>query len=216
MPITTGENYAYLNNLLSKNNGQHISISEYIQYANIASNEMFDDFLGIKTTPRIVLGKNRLVDTRLLPFKRKLNTTFTNEVLTKPANCRYISAVYTRPARIPVKPLDDDRQAMIMQDPLASPNGEDKYYVDNGTQLQLLGEETLPVTLEYYERPTPATYVYTTGTNGRPVYDSVNSLPLGWDISEQEELTNRILAKAGLSLQNQLEIQVANNNKNQE
>lgn len=216
MPISVDENYRYLQDLLSKNNGVYITPEEYIRYGNIASNEMFDDFMGIKTTQRTALGRSRLVDTRLLPFKRKQDLEFSAEKLTKPTNCRYISAIYTRPARIPVKPLDDDRQAMIMNDPLASPNGDDKYYIDNGNELQLLGEDSLNVTVEFYARPIPAEYAYTTLPNGRPQYDPVNSVDFQWDISEQEELTNRILAKAGISMRDGMEIQYAQANKNQE
>lgn len=215
MPISPGENYLYLKDLLSKNSGAYIAPKEYERYGNIASNEMFDDFLGRKTNPRIVLGKNRLVDTRLLPFKKKANLSFSGEVLTKPANCAYISAVYTTSGRIPVKPLDDDRQAMIMQDPLASPNDEDKYYVEGLTQLTLLGEDSLAVTVEYYERPTPMVYAFTE-VSGRPVYNDAGSTYYQWDKSEEAELTNRILEKAALSMRDVLQLQTSNNKIAQE
>ncbi len=215
MAIDVGQHYLYIQDLLSKNNGVYISPKEYERYGNASSNEMFDDFLGLKTTPRIVLGKNRLVDSRLLPFKKRVNLAFSNELLTKPANCRYISAVYTTANKVPVRPLDDDRQARVFQNPLASPNEDDMYYVDEHTQLRLLGEDSLSVTLEYYQRPTPIVYAYTT-VNGRPVYDQANSTQYDWDVSEMEELTNRVLAKAGLSMKDSMQIQVANNKINQE
>lgn len=214
--INVGSNYQYINSLISKNNGVFISIAEYEKYGYEASKEMFDDFMGIKTTPRISLGKNRLVDSRLLPYKKKVNLSFASEVLTKPTDCRYISAVYTRPGKIPVKPLDDDRQAMIMADPLASPNDQDKYYIEGFTELTLLGEEALNVTVEYYERPKPVVYAYTPGVGGRPVYNDAGSTHYAWDASEEPELTSRILAKVGLSMKDQIELQVAQNTKNQE
>lgn len=215
MPFDIGSNYKYVTDLLSKNDGVYISPEEYTRYANVSQNEMFDDFLGRKTTPRIVLGKNRLVDGRLLPFKRKLPTAFVSEVLTKPANCGYISAVYTTANKIPVKPLDDDRQAMVFQDPLASPNDQDMYYVEGFTDLTLLGEEALNVTLEYYERPTDVLYA-TVDTSGRPVYDPTNSVQFQWDKAEQEELSARILMKCGLSMRDIQEVQYGQNKINQE
>lgn len=215
MPISILQNYNYVNDLLSKNNGVYISPKEYERYGYISSLEMFDDFMGIKTIPKITIGKNRLIDTRLLPFKKKVTTTFTGETLLKPSDCKYISAMYEVSSKIPVRPLDDDRRAKIFQDPLASPTTDDKYYVENFSDLTLLGTENLQVVLEYYERPKPIVYGYTV-VNGRPVFDQATSVDYQWDISEQEELTNRILVKAGLSMSSPLTLQVANNNKAQE
>lgn len=215
MPFDIGDNYKYLNDLLSKNNGGYISPQEYTRYCNVSQQELWDDFMGRKTTPRITLGKNRLVDSRLLPFKKKVNAAFANEVLTKPAKCGYISAIYTRPSRIPVKPLDDDRQATVFNDPLCSPNEQDMYYVEGFTELTLLGEESLNITIEYYEKPTDVLYA-TTLVNGRPVYNQAGSVQFQWDKSEEQEITNRVLLKCGLSMRDTLEIQAANNNINQE
>lgn len=216
MPILIDTNYKYINDLLSKNNGVYISPEEYERYGYTASLEMFDDFLGSKTTPRINYGKNRLVDGRLNPFRKRVSLAFTGEYLTKPTNLKYITAVYTTGAiPIPVKPIDEDRYAMVFNDPLASPNDEDIYYIEEESRLRLLGDDALSVWVEYLERPLPIKYNYTE-VNGRAVYNPTGSIHYQWDISETQELSNRILLKAGLSMKDIVAIQTAGNGIAQE
>lgn len=214
--IDVNTNFQMVNDLLSKNNGTYISPQEYERYGYTASLEMQDDFIGNKTTPRIAYGKNRLVDGRMNPFRRRVASFFSSEYLTKPENLKYITAVYTSGAiPIPVKPIDEDRYAMVFSDPLASPNDEDMYYIEEQTRLRLLGEDTLSVYVEYLERAMPIKWNYTT-VNGRPVYNPVGSIHYQWDVSETQELTNRILLKAGLSMKDITAINYANNGIAQE
>ena len=211
MPISVDTNYRYVNDLLSKNNGVYIAPEEYERYGYTASLEMFDDFLGSKTSPRITYGRNRLVDERLNPYRRRVQASFASEYLNKPLNMKFITAVYTQGALpIPVKPIDEDRYARVFSDPLASPNDEDIYYIEEETRLRLLGDDALNVWVEYLERPTPIKYNYTL-VNGRAVYNPTGSVNYQWDISETQELTNRILLKAGMSMKDILSIQTASN-----
>lgn len=213
--INVGSHYKYINDLISKNNGVFISPEEYERYGHASSLEMFDDFAGIKTTPRTAYGRSRAIDERLRPYRKKVPMAFVNELLTIPQELRMYTAIYTAVGKIPLKPIDEDRYARIFQDPLASPNDDDKYYLEEEGVLTLLGEEDLNVVVHYLEKPQPIKYAYTI-VNNRPVYDDANSIHYKWSESEQEELTNRILAKLGLSMANTLEIQVANTNKAQE
>ena len=192
MPILIDTNYKYVNDLLSKNNGVYISPDEYERYGYTASLEMFDDFTGIKTTPKITYGKNRLVDSRLNPFKKRVNLSFSGEYLDKPTNLKYITAVYTSELLpTPIKPIDEDRK------------------------LRLLGNENLAVWAEYLERPSPIKWNYTI-VDGRAVYNPTGSVNYQWDVSETQELTNRILLKAGMSMKDIMAIQVAGNSIAQE
>lgn len=216
MPINVGFHYKLVCDLLSKNNGVSLSPEEYERYGYTASLEMFDDFCGIKTTPRIAYGRNRLTDLRLKPFRRRVELSFSNELLTIPPDARNITAIYTKIGNIPVKPIDEDRMANIMLNPLANPNDSDIYYLEETDKLRLLGNDSLDVIVHYLERPKPIKYAYTLGTGGRAVYDDDESEHYAWDISETEELTNRILAKIGLSMRDVLQIQSSQNNKNQE
>lgn len=213
--INVGSNYNLVNDLLSKNNGVFIGIDEYERYGNQASQEMFDDFLGIKTQPRIVYGKNRLVDERLRVFRRVIPLSFVNETLTIPDKARNFTAIYTSVGKIPVKPIDEDRYARIFDDPLASPNEQDKYYLENDTTLTLLGESSLNVKVHYLAKPTPIVYAYTM-VNNRPVYNDINSTHYEWDSHEESELTSRILIKAGMSMRDVMALQLGNTNKDKE
>lgn len=214
--ISVDTNFRYVNDLLSKNNGVYISPDEYERYGYTASLEMFDDFLGIKTTPRVTYGKSRLIDSRLNPFRKRVNLSFSGEYLDKPTNLRHITAVYTSELLpTPIKPIDEDRYAMVFKDPLSSPNDDDIYYIEETDKLRLLGNENLAVWVEYLERPSPIKWNYTL-TNGRPVYNSTGSVNYQWDISETQELTNRILLKAGMSMKDVLSIQTASNGIAQE
>lgn len=209
--ILINDVYQLLCDWLSKNNGVYISPQEFTRYANLANYQMFDDFCGIKTTPRITYGKNRLVDERLNPFRRRVQVNFTTGTVLKPTNLKHITAVYTTDA-IPtsVKPVDEDRYANLFKDPLASPNDDDKYYIETETTLRLLGASSLAVWIDYLERPTPVVYGFTT-VSGRPVYNAGTSVNFQWDVSETNELTNRILLQAGLSMKDITSMQSANN-----
>jgi len=213
--INVGSNYNLVNDLLSKNNGVYIAPEEYERYGNQASQEMFDDFSGIKTTPRIVYGKNRLVDERLRPFRKIASASFIDELLTIPQGLRNITAIYTAVGKIPVKPIDEDRYARIFDDPLASPNEQDKYYLENASTLTLLGESSLDVKIHYLKEPSEIKYGYTT-VNNRAVYDNNTSIHYEWGANEESELTSRILVKAGMSMRDVLALQLGNTNKDKE
>lgn len=209
--ILIGDVYQLVCDLLSKNNGVYISPQEFTRYANVANYQMFDDYCGIKTTPRVTYGKNRLVDERLNPFRRRASLTFASGVATKPTNLKHITAVYTADAiPIAVKPTDEDRYANLFSDPLASPNAQDKYYIETETSLRLLGETSLSAWIEYLERPVAVVYG-TIEVNGRPVYNPSTSVHFQWDVSETIEITNRILLQAGLSMKDIAAMNYSNN-----
>lgn len=212
MPISVESNYKYLKDLLSKNNDGYITPSEYSRYAQKASLELFDELVGSKNQPRTAYGRNRVLDHRLEPFKRRTQLNFVSGKVTKPTNCAFIRSIYTTGDNpIPVKPTDEDREAMLFQNPFVKPSDTNLWYVEDQNELRLLGVNSLSVWIEYLETPVKPKYAI----SGRD-YDPVASVDFDWDERQEEEITMRILNKAGLSIQDTLSIQYANNSKAQE
>lgn len=212
--ISVKENYELVQDLISKNNGVFVSPQEYSRYATLASNDLFDTLRGNKNQNRATYGRNRTLDARLNPFRRTAPFTFTGAYLDKPEDLAQITALYTS-TFIPIKPTDEDRIAMVMQDPLASPNAEDKYYIEEEDRLRLLGEVNLTGTIEYLAKPKNIVYGFTT-VNRRPVFNQATSVDFEWDKNMEMEIVNRILSYIGLSMKDAFITQVANNNKVQE
>lgn len=212
--ISVKENYELINDLLSKNNGVFISLQEYGRYATLASNDLFDTLRGNKNQNRAVYGKNRTLDSRLNPFRVSEDITFTASTAAKPEDLEQILAIYDS-TFIPVKPIDEDRLAQLMQHPLRKPNEEDKYYIERVDSLKLLGATTLTGTIEYLKRPQEIVYGYTI-VGRRPVHDEATSVNFEWDKNMETEIINRILGYMGLSMKDSFTTQVSNNNKSQE
>jgi hypothetical protein len=212
--ISVDDNYKLVNDLASKNNGVYVSPTEYNRYASLASNDLFDLLRGNKNVNRSVYGRNRTLDGRLMPFKKVDAISFTGAYADKPEGCAQILSVYTSDF-IPIKPTDEDRASMIVQDPLASPNEQDMYYIEEVDRLRLVGDTGLVGFIEYLALPTPPVYGYTV-VSRRPVFDEDTSTNFEWDKNMEMEITTRILSYLGISMKDGFITQVTNNNKAQE
>lgn len=208
--IGLNENYKLTKDLLSKNNGAYLDMQEYVRYANLGQNDLFDTLRGNNSQNKTTYGRNRTLDARLNPFRVTEPIVFTSFVAPKPVGMAQITAIYST-TYVPIRPIDEDRIANIVQDPLA----ESHYYAEDATQLRLVKGADVSGTIEYLKLPTPIEMKYTI-VNGRSVYDATGTVNFEWDKNMEMELTTRILSYAGLSMGNQLVMQVANNNKAQE
>lgn len=194
--IRVEDNHKLVNDLLSKNNGVQISPMEYVRYGILAQNDLFDVLRGSENLVKTTYGKNRKLDERLNPFRVKANITFATGTATKPINSAQITAIYTSDYQ-PVRPIDEDRVAMIVQDPLA----EDYYYSETSTQLTLVKGADFTGTIEYLRRPSDIAFGFTI-VNGRAVYNNTNTVNFEWDKNLEMEITTRILQYAGISMGN--------------
>ena len=208
--IGLNENYKLVKDLLSKNTGAYVDIQEYMRYANLAQNELFDTLRGNNSQNKSTYGRNRTLDARLNPFRVKEDIVFASLVATKPTGMAQITAIYST-TYVPIRPIDEDRIANIVQDPLS----ESHYYAEDATQLRLVKGADVSGTIEYLKLPTPVDLKYTI-VNGRSVYNATGTINFEWDKNMEMELTTRILSYAALSMGNQLVMQAANNNKAQE
>ncbi len=206
--ISVFENYKLVNDLLSKNNSATISFEEYDRYANLAQNDLFDVLRGSENLPKSVYGKSRKLDERLNEFRVKQAIVFTGGLATKPANSAQITSIITG-GNEPVHPIDEDRTAMIIQDPLS----DDFYYSETNTQLKLEKGTDFTGTIQFLKRPTNVKTAYTI-TSGRAVYNSTGTVDFEWQANLQMELTTRILSYAGLSIGAQLPIQFSQAKQN--
>lgn len=205
--------------LLSQNNGDYLGMDEFNRFAFQASNEYYDDLTGSKTSPKIVYGRNRIVDRRLNGFRESVDIPVpSNKLVTLPEDLGFIRTVLHEGDA--VRPIDEDRIGKLNKDTLASPNEDDKYYSEMGDTIRILNDDISEITLMYLKKPVEPKYAYTMQTVGgrqRPVYDSVNSVDfIGWDERETTELVTRILAKAGVTMRDGFISNTVIQNKNEE
>lgn len=205
--------------LLSQNNGDYLGMDEFNRFAFQSSNELYDDLTGSKTNPRVVYGRNRIVDRRLNGFRDSVDLTVDiNGMVTLPEDLGFVRTVLHNGDA--VRPIDEDRIGKLNKDTLASPNEDDKYYSEMGDVIRILNTDIKEVTLMYLKKPTQPKYAYTMQTVGgrqRPVYDSDNSVDfIGWDERETTELVTRILAKAGVTMRDGFITNTTIQNKSEE
>ena len=65
------------------------------------------------------------------------------------------------------------------------------------------------ITVSYLKKPTNVSWAYTTGAVGQYLYNPTTSVNFELDITEQTEIIMRILAYAGVIIQDPALIQVA-------
>jgi len=205
--------------LLSQNNGDYLGIEEFNRFAFQASNGYYDDLTGSRTNPRIVYGKNRIVDRRLNGFRATVELSVDDEgVVSLPEDLGFIRTILHNGDA--VRPIDEDRIGKINKDTLASPNEDDKYYSETGEGIRIINKDIKQITLMYLKKPSPPKYAYTmqeVGGRQRPVYDSENSVDfIGWDERETPELVTRILAKAGVTMRDGFITNTTIQNKSEE
>lgn len=223
--ISIKDLYDTLLDLISKNNGEYIGIEEFNRYVPQALNELYDDLVGSKNNPRVVYGKNRITDRRLNGFRRNTPaiTVPATGVIQLPKDLGFIRTVLH--GEEAVRPIDEDRVGKLSTDTLASPNEDDKYYVELGyngenEEIKILNKDIDSVVVQYLVRPNKPKYAVKmeeVGGRQRPVYDSDNSIDIiGFDEREMSEIINRILPKIGLTMRDQYVNQVAQNSKLEE
>lgn len=196
--ILVQENYKLVNDLLSKNNGVYLSPAEYNRYAELASNDYFDVSIGSKNAKRSVYGINRTLDRRLQSFRVVDPIPVINGVAEIPEDAELITAIYTSDY-IPLRTVDEDRLARLMQDPLADPTVEDPAYKEDKDSIRVYPSDINSVTFEYLKRPVAPKYGYTV-VNNRAVYSESDSVNFDWNKREEAELTMRILQYCGVSM----------------
>lgn len=208
--IAINENYALVQDLLSKNNGVYITPAEYNRYAEMSSLDLFDKRVGARNLNVTAYGRNRTLDRRVNPFRVVTTVTVTAGVATQPADLELTRAVYYtydgKPKALRV--ADEDRFAKLFDDPLADPIPEDPFYIEDNGSIRIFPEDIPEVTIEYLKKPVTPVYGYTI-VNRRPVYDPASSVDFDWDKREEAELTMRILQYAGVSIAHQAIVQYA-------
>jgi len=189
-----------------------MSPEEYSRYAEIASDGEFSTLAGEKNQNTAAYGRSRTLDKRLRVFRKREPLSFVNSIAQIPTDCRMVRAISTVDGKV-VRPLDEDREAPVLKDPLAKPDINDIYYVEDEIEYRLLGTiRNLDCFIEYLKQPAKPVFGYTTINNGRTiVYDPTTSTDFEWEERMEEAITSRILAQIGLSMNNGTVIQVANN-----
>lgn len=224
--ISSINNYKTLNDLLSKNNFDHIGYDEWERLTHICQLEYFDDILGSKDRnlngqSRVDYGRSQKTDKRLEPFREVQNIDVIDGEVILPLDCAHIRSVTTVDGKLPILRTDEDRLAKLNDDPFSIPSEDEMYYLEEKRVLDIFsGVYYLDkVKVRYLREPSkPKLGIKEVIIRDRVRYefDEATTLNLEWGEREESEILTRQLAKKGLSQRDGFVQNVTTYNKSQE
>lgn len=108
---------------------------------------------------------------------------------------------------VEVDKVNDDRLGSHLDSEYDAPTVNYPIYVEYKTYLQFYPKDLANSVLVYLKRPPLSKWAYTL-TNGRPVYDSTNSVQPIWNDNDLEEIIYQAGIDLGLNLRDQTVLQV--------
>ena len=98
----------------------------------------------------------------------------------------------------------------LLLSPLTQPTTDFPIYLyENDTLFVYPTTIQTNITISYLKKPVDAVWAYTTGTLGQFIYDTLNSVDFELNVSEQTNVITRILAYAGIIINDPTIVQVA-------
>lgn len=218
-----------VDDLLDANNARISSGSEFTRITNISQLELFDECIGATSKlldgrTLVAYGRSQNTDRRLEPFRAEATVAIVDGEVSLPTGCEKITGVFTNKTRPKaLTRVDEDRLGMLFDNPLRSPNEDDIYYMEQGSNTLLVLGAIESVYITYLRKPTPCLYneVSTQITVGdrtvtRMIFDEATSVNLDWNERETMDLVNRILDKLSIPIKDGFLSQKVQINKSNE
>ena len=101
---------------------------------------------------------------------------------------------------VTVRPVDDSELSYLLGSSIVSPDEKHPVLAFYQEGIQYHPKTISAVDFVYLRRPLAPLWAFTTGTTGRPVYDSLNSIDLEWPEQVFNEIAVRILSFVGVNL----------------
>lgn len=200
--------YHTVNDQMSQNNGRYIEMDgEFDRIVNIVQDNYFRELIGktnakVDGRTRVSYGTNQEADSRLNPFKVKIEVSVNDGEAIIPSNSKIekITSITNKYTRRALKRLDEDREGSIFGNPLREPNEDDIYYLEAGNNTLEVFGITDKIIIRYLRLPERAklatkqeTITAGSRTVTRTVPDPSNSVNLEWGETEYKTILNRVI-----------------------
>lgn len=217
MAISSKELYEDFLFVINKNNSEYVSPEEAMRLADLASNDLYKDYLGDRNARRAVYGHNSITDHRLNVFRRSTDPIPYNRATRQipvPEDCKHIRSV-TDNDGMPAKYQDDNRFYMLRRDPTTDLKNN-CYYKEENNHLEFSTDKpVVDFTIQYLKTPNRPELPYTI-VDREIVYDDANVVDLEWSRDEKSAILNRMLIFGGIVIRDMNIAQVGRINKSEE
>lgn len=187
--------------IAAKQNAAFPSPIEFNSYANLANIDLYNYYNDEreKLLVKVKSGEVIYAPPILANFvvsNHQMN--FLGNSASLPNDYIDVISLNKTPASGKINKVDLDELPDYMKSTIDAPTLSNPIYVELPDSF--VTYPTLSVAyLTYYQQPATVVWAYTL-VNGRPVYDSVNSVDFSWDGTEIYRLVSRILTYMGLSI----------------
>jgi hypothetical protein len=199
--------YDLIKFIANKNQQGYINPSQFNLIINQAQNSYtsfllgsFQQYMPGRPMARVELGNNSIVRQRLAPIIKSATLTIDGTGFSPyPSDYVQVDAIRTNTLQ---------RIRFVQQDSLYSyynsvidPVADNPIYLLEDTGLRFYPATLGSAKLSYVSDPVDIVWAYTLDANGRPVYDSANSVDPVWHVTSILEIVTRALAMIGINLQ---------------
>lgn len=199
-------NYIYqlCYSIAAKQSAAFPSPADFNLYANLANIDLFDYYNDEREKQLLKVKNGEAL------FAPPILSTFVENEIPMPLSGNSASLplnyIYDIAFKTPIngvngtiKKVDYERLEGYLNSTIDKPTATNPIYVELSSDLLVYPTLTNPCYLTYYRYPVDVLWAYTM-VNGRPSFDSVDSVDFEWEETEFVRLTSRILKSMGLSI----------------
>lgn len=201
--------------LVDKYQGTGVSPEEFNRIFPMAERSYFDmlaggveDFQPGRPVPRIALGMSNNVNEALAPFIQTSALTISSGSATVPTNLFKAIAMRTT-ANVDILRVDHSKLASKLNSSIDAPTLTKPCFNEVGSTYKFYPTSLTSANLTYLRLPNSPVWGYTT-VSGRPVYDAGTSVQSEWNDADLNKIIMRAVGLIGVSVNDQLLIQAAN------
>jgi hypothetical protein len=201
--------------LVDKYQGTGVSPEDFNRIFPMAERSYFDmlaggveDFQPGRPVSRIGLGMGNNVNEALSSFIQTSTLTITSGSANVPANLFKAISMRTT-GNVDIPRIDHSKLASKLNSSIDAPTLTKPCFNEVGSTYKFYPTALTTANLTFLRLPTPPVWGYTT-VSGRPVYDAGTSTQSEWNDADLNKIIMRAVGLIGVSINDQLIIQAAN------
>lgn len=196
--------YRMLLFVLNKNQAGGLSVDDFEDSYNTAQSQYFSDLVGRfqqyqygRAIPRVGLGENETVMTKLAPFIMNASVAVSGNSAPKPDGLIRLLAM--RYGNTKVFRVEHDKVWSAVTSYIDAPSTSNVYYVEYADAWTIYPTSGISsVTIDYLRKPADIVWAYTVDADGRYEYTSSGSVDPEWDDISAVEIATRALKILGV------------------
>lgn len=201
--------------LVDKYQGTGVSPEEFNRIFPMAERSYFDmlsggveDFQPGRPISRVGLGMGNNINEALAPFIQVSTLTISSGSVPVPTNLFKAISMRTT-ANVDILRVDHSKLASKLNSSIDAPTLTKPCFNEVGTNYKFYPSSLTSASITYLRLPNSPVWGYTT-VGGRPVYDAGSSVQSEWNDADLNKIIMRAVGLIGVSINDQLLIQAAN------